>query len=466
MISDLKLLAAAPLAAAIIGRGGHTVRRLKIESGVTTIHLSHNELGVVDRTVCLTGEQDAICKAYTLVAEVLRTEAGLTAGAIEIVRLVVPDAESLLGPSALQRLHKASGATIECAAAAAGASEGSKERVVTCTGSAEQTELAAQAMAKSIASRQHQRHKGFLSKWEFATNYNDHFETPFDAYSHIKPLLAAIALRRHPPSGQKRKRGDDCTTADIATASLEDLVVYDPYYCQGKVCTDLAALGLAKERVINENRDFYADIASGSTPPHDALVTNPPYSADHKQRLLDFLLAPHLEKGDAPPAPFMLLMPAWLVATDYWLGFLERLAAARGKPSSSNAGADDDAGASSARKLEQRAGVFYVSPCTRYAFTHPEATGHATSPFHSVWFCGGWPTKGQRREALAALRPLRAQHVVEVFRASAMMQKRSHFTPASQAKQLPASDSNDGRGKGGKGKSGKGKGGKGKGKGF
>ena len=440
MVSDLKLLAAAPLAAAVIGRGGHTVRRLKIESGVTTIHLSHNEPGVIDRTVCLTGEPDAVCKAYTLVAAVLRAEAGLNAGATETIRLVVPDAESLLGPKALRKLQTTSGATIECAAPAAGASrgqDGSKERVLTCTGSAEQTERAAHAMAAAIAARGHLRHKSFLSQWEFATNYNDHFETPLDAYAHIQPLLAAVASRRYPPGGRKRRRGDagdagaSSGQASVA-AALEQLVVYDPYYCKGKVRDDLGALGLSRDRVINENRDFYADIASGTTPRHDALVTNPPYSADHKQRLLDFLVAPRLAGASASvsAAPFMLLMPAWLVATDYWQGFLERLAAAR------ESRRTPDGDEERARKLEQRAGVFYVSPCARYAFTHPEATGHASSPFHSVWFCGGWPSKAQRREALAALRPLRAKRTVEVFRDSAMLQKRGHFTPASRAKQL------------------------------
>lgn len=452
MVSDLKLLAAAPLAAAVIGKGGHTVRRLKVESGVTSIHLSHNERGVVDRVIGLTGEQDAICKAYTLVAAVLRAEAGLAAGATETVRLLVPDAESLLGPKALRRLQTSSGATIECATATAvgvgGAKDGAKERIVTCCGSAEQTERAAHGMATAIASRQHQRHKGFLSQWAFATNYNDHFETPHEAYVHIRPLLAAIALRRAQPTvhGQKRKRGDDSPSAERSSAALEQLIVYDPYYCQGAVCDALAALGLQRSNVLNANRDFYADVAAGTTPTHDVLVTNPPYSADHKQKLLEFLLAPHLARaacrasgGTAPPSPcvpFMLLMPAWLAATDYWHAFVERLAEARGKPS-------DADGAQPARKLEQRAGVFYVSPTTRYAFSHPEATGHATSPFHSVWFCGGFSSKALRREALAALRPLRAARDVEIFRSSSMLQRKGHFTPASLAKQLDAGAARD-----------------------
>ena len=45
------------------------------------------------------------------------------------------------------------------------------------------------------------------------------------------------------------------------------------------------ALGVRRERVLNRNRDFYADIATGQLPQqYDVLLTNPPYSGDHKQR--------------------------------------------------------------------------------------------------------------------------------------------------------------------------------------
>lgn len=85
---------------------------------------------------------------------------------------------------------------------------------------------------------------------------------------------------------------------------------------------------------------------------------------------------------------------------------------------------------------EQRAGVFYVSPARRYRFAHPQATGHAESPFHAVWFCGGWPTDPPRRVAMAALHSLRASGQVELFRSAAMLQTRGHFTPASAAKKV------------------------------
>ena len=69
-----------------------------------------------------------------------------------------------------------------------------------------------------------------------------------------------------------------------------------------------------------------------------------------------------------------------------------------------------------------------MCPKERYCFTHPQATGHPTSPFHAVWFCGGWPTDRERREAMAALKPLRRNDAVEVFRATGMLRRRGHVS--------------------------------------
>ena len=96
------------------------------------------------------------------------------------------------------------------------------------------------------------------------------YETPLQAYRDIRPLLRSI--------GKQLGRGRKA-----------DVCVYDPYYCQGTVQRHLAALGF--NDVINEKRDFYKDVAEGATPVHDVLVTNPPYSGDHKKRLLRFLFA-------------------------------------------------------------------------------------------------------------------------------------------------------------------------------
>nr|ADD95863.1 hypothetical protein [uncultured organism MedDCM-OCT-S12-C54] len=114
-------------------------------------------------------------------------------------------------------------------------------------------------------------------------------------------------------------------------------------------------------------------------------------------------------------------MPAWVAGTDYWRAFVAKLA--EGQP---EVGTRQEKGGA----LEKRAGIFYLSPAKRYNFAHPQSVGHDSSPFHAVWFCGGWPDEAQRREAAAALAPLR-KHVagprVEVFRASTMLQKRGHY---------------------------------------
>ena len=122
--------------------------------------------------------------------------------------------------------------------------------------------------------------------------------------------------------------------------------------------------------------------------------------------------------------PFLLLMPSWVAATDYWQAFLFALAVSRGSGGALN---KDELAAKGA--LERRAGVFYVSPLVKYAFTHPESTGHASAPFHPIWFCGGWSEDEERKVAMAALKPLRRAAVVEVFRSRSMLQRRGHFTP-------------------------------------
>ena len=158
----------------------------------------------------------------------------------------------------------------------------------------------------------------------------------------------------------------------------------------------------------------------------------------------------------SPLVPFLLLLPAWVAGTDYWRDFLRTLAAAR-QPL-----------VRGRRSLERRAGVFYVCPRRRYAFVHPEGTGHADAPFHSIWFCGGWRTNKARKRAVRALR--RAARVpqapsasagvraggaanaaeaagaaeaggaaaatprIEVFRAARMLQKRGFFQPGALGK--------------------------------
>ena len=160
------------------------------------------------------------------------------------------------------------------------------------------------------------------------TAVSDHAETPAAAYEDLRPFLEAV--------------GDAPT-------------IYDPYYADGGVARRLGALGFGQ--VINRNRDFYEDLRTGNLPSHDALVTNPPYSADHIERLVA-----HVSETRKP---FALLVPTYVLGRAYW-----RAAAARLDPA-----------------------PFYVCPHRRYGYLPPAwarrdaSAPETTAPFHTAWFC-------------------------------------------------------------------------------
>lgn len=68
---------------------------------------------------------------------------------------------------------------------------------------------------------------------------------------------------------------------------------------------------------------------------HDILVTNPPYSGDHKTKLLEFLVTNRssglntaaVEGEDEPLSrklrPFALLLPVYIATKSYWRSFVE-----------------------------------------------------------------------------------------------------------------------------------------------
>jgi hypothetical protein len=82
------------------------------------------------------------------------------------------------------------------------------------------------------------------SDWNFAVDYNDHFETPLVAYVDLKPALIEIASQLNKP--------------------VEELRIYDPYWCQGNMVQRLNDIGF--KHVININRDFYKDIQQKKIP--------------------------------------------------------------------------------------------------------------------------------------------------------------------------------------------------------
>ena len=210
--------------------------------------------------------------------------------------------------------------------------------------------------------------------WTFDVDYNDHFETPKVAYEDIQPILNVIARAK----GKK----------------VGDLILYDPYYCAGGMVEMLTDLGYNK--IINKNRDFYADITKKQIPDHDVLITNPPYSGEHKTKLLHYLLSTTLRDFPLGQAkPFALLLPIYTANKNYWKEFVVQYnqtiatATLSSSSSSSNSSGSNSSSSSSSGSaggkhppspaasaasafVHPRNCVFYVVPPDAYEYQHPE----------------------------------------------------------------------------------------------
>ena len=105
------------------------------------------------------------------------------------------------------------------------------------------------------------------SKHAFEVDATDHYETPLEAYQDITKLLDQIAK--------------------FIGKTRSSLSIYDPYYCDGGVRVKPKSLGFCNVR--NDNEDFYNNFENGTVPKFDVLVTNPPYSGIHVEKLLSFV---------------------------------------------------------------------------------------------------------------------------------------------------------------------------------
>ena len=177
----------------------------------------------------------------------------------------------------------------------------------------------------------------------FQADPSDHAETSKESYDDILPLLDALAK----DLGKKR----------------DTLSIYDPYYCDGGVKKRLVSLGFKK--CYNRNEDFYEKIETGTTPDYDVLLTNPPYSGNHPEKMLRFCAA--------TGKPWLALVPNWVYAKEYFRAIF----------------GDEDSinGNSSA--------PFFLVPKQRYSYYVPGwqkttsgELGGTTSPFMSLWICG------------------------------------------------------------------------------
>jgi hypothetical protein len=195
-----------------------------------------------------------------------------------------------------------------------------------------------------------QQNERKTGKYPYPTDYNDHFETPQRAYEDILPIIGYVLKK-------KINRYN----------SQSDVTIYDPYFCTGRAATLLNATfeqhttGNKRHtniRIQHEKRDFYQDVRQNNTPQYDILVTNPPYSGDHKERCLEYVV----DQLKNNQRPFFLLMPNYVASKEYFRKIV----------------------------LEEKIQVVFITPSSKhpYEYDHPEGTGHETSPFASVWFCG------------------------------------------------------------------------------
>mmetsp|Transcript_3768 Transcript_3768/g.5663 ORF Transcript_3768/g.5663 Transcript_3768/m.5663 type:complete len:444 (-) Transcript_3768:25-1356(-) len=192
------------------------------------------------------------------------------------------------------------------------------------------------------------------NEFPFPVDTDDHCESPKNSYKDIKPILDHLAIHR-----AKSKNG---------------LAIYDPYYCDGSVKDHLADIGYTN--VHNKREDAYrtwdAEDNSHPYPDYDLFITNPPYSGDHPEKMMEHLTRDPRSCGK----PWCLLMPNYVHKKDYYKNLLSK----KGRKGSS-------------RCIQP----FYLVPKKRYIYLPPknfrekkQSDVHKkSSPFVSMWYIWG-----------------------------------------------------------------------------
>jgi flagellum-specific peptidoglycan hydrolase FlgJ len=173
----------------------------------------------------------------------------------------------------------------------------------------------------------------------FETDADDHCETSLEAYEDIAPVLDAIAKKL----GKTRA----------------ELRIYDPYFCAGTVVKNLGSLGFSN--VYNKCQDFYKVLEEKRVPEFDVLLTNPPYSGDHIERIVRLCFGQFSDK------PWLLLVPNFVYTKPYWKEMLSH--------------------------QHWRSQPCFLTPSSRYRYNAPATVrkskeGRRTAPFVSFWFIG------------------------------------------------------------------------------
>ncbi len=172
------------------------------------------------------------------------------------------------------------------------------------------------------------------------------------------------------------------------------LRIYDPYYCDGAVVRNFLSLGFTN--VYNRKENCYAKWEAALTVSNDdtnenimnlfdVLVTNPPYSEDHIERLIRFVTSDtfiRLQK------PWFLLLPQWVHKKDYYIN------------ATTKANSNNKKQTTKRNPMSHAVQPFYLLPKKRYVYTPPPNFRSPTksdvhkksSPFISMWYCWGGTT--------------------------------------------------------------------------
>eukprot|EP00038_Savillea_parva_P015162 m.219035 g.219035 ORF g.219035 m.219035 type:complete len:318 (+) comp30316_c0_seq1:183-1136(+) len=190
---------------------------------------------------------------------------------------------------------------------------------------------AATTAITATATSPHKAGPQLPTSYPFAADPGDHCETPLQAYQDIDLVLETLARLLKKPKSK--------------------LKIFDPFFCAGSMRAHLASLGY--HRVINENVDWYMRLETGTVPKHDVLLTNPPYSGRHVERLLTYVSSSSI--------PAILLLPDYVHSEPYY-----NSAVARSTPR-----------------------PMFLRPIMRYAYMSPAGLrgGRAipVTPFESMW---------------------------------------------------------------------------------
>ena len=93
----------------------------------------------------------------------------------------------------------------------------------------------------------------------------------------------------------------------------EELKIYDPYYCDGKIAKDLGELGYTD--VYNKCEDFGKVLKDKKVPKHDIVVTMPPLSEESIEKCFKFCI-----RNDKP---WMILLPYYLHKLSFYKELVE-----------------------------------------------------------------------------------------------------------------------------------------------